>query len=128
MVPIIITATISLLAGAISTYFILLRRFNSYSIQLTEPRNLIKLVGVQIICGDCAGEDEVPAKTYLNFQDKCARCAGNSYVLASAFESTMMLFNALQIFEATARDNSANVISIEEHIASRVEKDQKIAV
>jgi hypothetical protein len=128
MVPIIFTATISVLVGAISTYFILLRRFNSYSINLAEPRNLIKLVGVQIICGDCAGEDEVPAKTFLNAQDKCARCGGNSYVLASAFESTVMLFNALQIFEAAARDTTAKVVSIEDHIAARVEMNQKIAV
>jgi|ERR1044072_5198579 hypothetical protein len=128
MVPIIFTATSSLLVGALATYFLLLRRFNSYVGQAVEPRNLIKLVGVQIICGDCAGEDEVPAKTYLTAQDKCARCGGNSYVLASAFESTVMLFNALQIFEAAARENSDNVISIEEHIASRVEKNQKIAV
>ncbi len=128
MVPIIFTATISLVVGASATYFILSRRFNAYSLQVIEPRNLIKLVGVQIICGDCSGEDEVPAKTYLNAQDKCARCGGNSYVLASAFESTVMLFNALQIFEASARDTSANVISIEEHIASRVEMNQKIAV
>lgn len=128
MVPIILTATISLLVGATSTYFILLRRFNSYSIELAEPRNLIKLVGVPIICGDCAGEDEVPFKTYLNVQDKCARCGGNSYVLAGAFESTVMLFKALQIFEATAQIDGANVVSIEEHIVSRVEKYQKIAV
>jgi hypothetical protein len=83
---------------------------------------------VQIICGDCAGEDEAPVKTYLNAQDKCAHCGGNSYVLASAFEATMMLFNALQIFEAHAQTNGANVISIEEHVALRVEKKQKIAV
>ncbi len=63
MVPIIFTAFISLLAGAISTYIILLRRLNSNFIDLSEPRNLIKLVSVQIICGDCAGEDEAPIKT-----------------------------------------------------------------
>jgi hypothetical protein len=122
MVPIIFTATISLLVGACATYFLLSKRVNSYTVQAAEPRNLIKLVGVQIICGDCAGEEDVPAKTYLTAQDKCSRCGGNSYVLASAFESTVMLFNALQIFEATARENTAKVISIEEHIASRVEK------
>lgn len=128
MVPIIFTATISLVAGACATYFFLSRRFNSSPVQAAAPRNLIKLVGVQVICGDCAGDEEVPAKTYLTAQDKCSRCAGNSYVLASAFESTIMLFNALQIFEATARDSSAKVISIEEHIAARVETNQKIAV
>lgn len=128
MVPIILTAAISLFVGAFSTYIILLRRFNSYSLELSEPRNLIKLVGVQIICGDCAGEDEAPIKTYLNAQDKCAHCGGNSYVLASAFESTMMLFKALQIFAANAQTNDAKVISIEEHMASRVEANQKIAV
>jgi hypothetical protein len=46
-----------------------------------EPR--AKLLGVQIVCGNCSGDDARPQRTYLSMRNTCMQCAGNSYVLAS---------------------------------------------
>lgn len=51
--------------------------------QLSEPRAGIVTVGIQIICGDCAGDTERPIKTYLDRHGTCAQCGGHSYILAS---------------------------------------------
>ncbi|MEW6126403.1 MAG: hypothetical protein AB1757_05005 [Acidobacteriota bacterium] len=128
MFTFILSSLVSLFTGALLTYFLLRKRVGIPAEPLPRPRNLIKLVGVQIICGDCAGEDEAPLKTFLNAYDKCARCGGNSYVLASSFESTMMLYKALEFLESAMPTNDANVISIQEHIAARESQEQKIAV
>ena len=40
-------------------------------------------IGVQIICGDCAGGAESPVKTYLDRRGTCAQCGGRSFMLAS---------------------------------------------
>jgi len=51
--------------------------------QLVEPRAPIPVLGIQIICGDCSGEQRSPIKTYLDRFGCCAQCGGRSYVLAS---------------------------------------------
>lgn len=40
-------------------------------------------MAVQIICGDCSGDDTRPRKTYLNKQWRCSTCGGRSYTLAA---------------------------------------------
>lgn len=50
---------------------------------LTELRTRIVTVDVQIICGDCAGNDYYPKKTFLGRNGACAQCGGHSYILAS---------------------------------------------
>lgn len=128
MFTLFLSSLISLFAGALLAYFVLRKRVDVALEPLPQSRNLIKLVAVQIICGDCGGEEEAPLKTYLNAYDKCARCGGNSYVLASSFESTMMLYKALEFLESAVPTQDANVISIQEHIAARDNQEQKIAV
>jgi hypothetical protein len=54
------------------------------SSKLTESRASIQTIGVQIICGDCSGNDPLPLKTYLDRDGLCAQCGGRSYILASA--------------------------------------------
>ena len=53
------------------------------SAQLIEPRPSILTIGVQIICGDCSGDDPRPIKTHLGRGGNCAQCGGRSYMLAS---------------------------------------------
>jgi len=58
--------------------------------QLTEPRVPVTLVGIQIICGDCAGDEERPKRTYLDQFGNCAQCGGHSFVLASSVATNWM--------------------------------------
>jgi hypothetical protein len=51
--------------------------------QLNEPRTSLLSLGVQIICGNCAGEGEIPQKTYLDRYGNCEKCGGQSYMLAA---------------------------------------------
>lgn len=64
------------------TYF-LTKGYGNDSSQLLEPRSELVTTGVQIICGDCSGEDDMPIKTYLDRFGNCSHCGGHSYVLAS---------------------------------------------
>lgn len=41
----------------------------------------------QIVCGDCAGQDNRPAKTVLTLAGCCSKCGGRSYELASVMFS-----------------------------------------
>jgi hypothetical protein len=50
---------------------------------LNEPRAERKLVGIQIICGNCAGDEARPRRTYLSEFETCVQCGGDSFVLAS---------------------------------------------
>lgn len=58
------------------------QKFNSS--RLSEPRASMQTIGVQIICGDCCGNDDRPLKTYLGTDGLCGQCGGRSYILASA--------------------------------------------
>jgi len=51
--------------------------------QLIQPRPGQLTLGIQIICGDCCGEEERPRKTYLDRFGNCAQCGGHSYILAA---------------------------------------------
>jgi hypothetical protein len=51
--------------------------------QLTQPRASLPTIGIQIICGNCAGEDDRPKRTHLDRFGDCSQCGGHSYVLAS---------------------------------------------
>jgi hypothetical protein len=52
--------------------------------KLSEPHADLLTLGVQIICGDCAGAAESPVRTYLDRSGNCAQCGGRSYMLASS--------------------------------------------
>ena len=51
--------------------------------QLIEPRAASLTIAVQIICGDCCGDENRPIKTLLGRGGNCAQCGGSSYMLAS---------------------------------------------
>ena len=52
--------------------------------QLSEPRASLPMIGIQIVCGNCAGDEIRPRRTYLDRFGNCAQCGGHSYLLASS--------------------------------------------
>ena len=52
--------------------------------QLNEPRGLMPTMGIQIVCGNCAGDELRPKRTYLDRAGNCSQCGGHSYLLASS--------------------------------------------
>lgn len=45
--------------------------------------NLPKTTAIEIICGDCAGDELLPLRTKLRSDGRCAVCGGRSYVPAA---------------------------------------------
>lgn len=75
--------TFLLLAGVFSLSVFLARRSGPDSSRLIEARPDIVTMGVQLICGDCAGEGRIPVKTFLDRNGNCSQCGGHSYILAA---------------------------------------------
>ena len=70
-------------AFALLVTYLLAKTNGNNSSQLAEPRSVIVTTGVQIICGDCCGEEDLPKKTYLDSFGNCSQCGGHSYILAA---------------------------------------------
>lgn len=64
------------------TYF-LARHQSPGQLPLSEPRSTMLMLGIQIICGDCSGQGDLPIKTYCDRYGRCAQCGGRNYILAS---------------------------------------------
>ncbi|HWP43345.1 MAG TPA: hypothetical protein VNO14_08935 [Blastocatellia bacterium] len=79
MITIIVATAIALAITGVITIWS--RRIDPA--QLSEPRTSFLSLGVQIICGNCSGEGEIPQKTYLDRYGNCEQCGGHSYVLAA---------------------------------------------
>src|ERR1051325_10023418 len=65
--------------------------------QLLDTRVYLKTLGVQIICGNCSGEGEMPIRTYLDAHGNCSHCGGASYVLASTLGVYALLAREAQL-------------------------------
>lgn len=63
--------------------YVMIRVFHSESAPLVQPRASLPMIGIQIICGDCGGDEDRPLKTYMDRFGNCSQCGGKSYVLAS---------------------------------------------
>jgi Zn finger protein HypA/HybF involved in hydrogenase expression len=63
---------------------VVMKGHKSDSSKLTEARATMQTIGVQIICGDCSGDEDRPLKTYLSRDGLCGQCGGRSFILASA--------------------------------------------
>ena len=83
MVILLVIATISLIALA----YILTRAQSNPRATLLEPRGEMLTLAVQIVCGDCSGDEARPIKSYLDRHGRCAHCGGSSYALASRIAS-----------------------------------------
>jgi hypothetical protein len=66
----------------LATYF-LTKNYGNESSRLIEPRSEPVTTAIQIICGDCSGEENLPRKTYLDRFGNCSQCGGHSYILAA---------------------------------------------
>jgi len=97
------------------------------STQLEQPRPALLTMGVQIICGDCGGEDAQATKTYLNRHGGCSQCGGNSYLLASAVAINSLLARATRVKEAQIASSHGRVLPFEVP-ASRASRSDRIAV
>jgi hypothetical protein len=95
--------------------------------QLDEPRPALLTVGVQIICGDCSGEDQHAVKTYLNRYGSCSQCGGTSYLLASSVAMNSLLTRATRVREAQIAYSKGRVLPFEAP-GSRASRSEKIAV
>ena len=94
--------------------------------KLDQPRPALLTIGVQIICGDCSGENEHPIKTYLNRHGSCSQCGGTSYLLASAVAANILLSRASRVREAQIASSHGRVIPFEVP-GSRTSRSEKIA-
>lgn len=81
------------------TSLLIVKGYQTDEAQLSEPRPSIPSMGVQIICGDCAGESLIPQKTYLNRHGLCEHCGGHSYLLASAIALYSMQARVARVAE-----------------------------
>ena len=123
MLTIMVATVIALsLAGVV-----LIKSRVTESGQLVEPRAALLTVGIQIICGDCAGEDQHAIKTYINRYGTCSQCGGSSYLLASAVAANSLSSRAARLREAQIASSHGRVIPFEVP-ASRPSRSEKIAV
>ena len=92
-------------AFALSLTYFLTKSHGSDSSQLIGARSELVTTGIQIICGDCSGEDDMPVKTYLDMLGNCSQCGGHSYILASnRFIYTQQLVSKRLLQYKAARD------------------------
>lgn len=123
MLTIIVATVIALgLAGVV-----LMKSRTADPRQLDQPRPGLLTIGVQIICGDCSGEDSHPIKTYMNRYGSCSQCGGGSYLLASAVAANGLMLRAARLREAQIASSRGRVIPFEAP-GSRTSRSEKIAV
>jgi hypothetical protein len=94
--------------------------------QLRMSRPQIPTMGVQIVCGDCSGDNMIAQKTYLDYQGNCHACGGHSYILASTLAMSVLQLRAQRVAEQTATAASRRVIPFD--AAARAARSEKIAV
>ncbi|HKP10704.1 MAG TPA: hypothetical protein VJZ91_01290 [Blastocatellia bacterium] len=120
---IIIAATI--FALSLTALFLVRGRKEDPS-QLRMPRTQIPTMGVQIVCGDCSGDDAIARKTYLDYNGNCHVCGGHSYILASTLAMQTLHLRAQRAAEQAAAATSRRVIPFD--AAARAARSEKIAV
>lgn len=118
---IIIAVTVIALAV---TYLVTTKSHQPDSAQLSEPRTSLLTVGVQIICGDCCGDDERPRKTYLDRFGNCMDCGGHSYILASNRAVYGLQLRAARLAEYENELGNGRVLPF----GTRTQRTEKIAV
>ena len=120
---IIIAATIAVF---VLTYFYTKSHKGAFA-QLSEPRTPLATLGVQIVCGDCSGENKIPVKTYLNRSGNCDQCGGHSFILASELALHVLQARAAHMQSRQSLSDGGRVLPFESP-ASRANRTSKIAV
>ena len=95
--------------------------------EIIESRTSLVEMGVQIICGDCSGDNNIPVKTYLNRSGNCDRCGGRSYVLASELALRLLHRNPVESAQLHSVPNNARVLPFEAS-KSRANRADTVAV
>ncbi|MEK6302244.1 MAG: hypothetical protein AABO41_16160 [Acidobacteriota bacterium] len=117
-------------AGAIALAFTLivhlLQTRNTDAARVEEIHGALLMVGVQIICGDCSGDEESPIRTYMDRYGNCAQCGGHSYLLASSLALNSAALRASRLIQAHSAASGGRVLAFEAR--ARASRSQKIAV
>jgi hypothetical protein len=122
-----LTITVATVIALSLAGMVLMKSRSTDSAQLEQPRPALLTMGVQIICGDCSGEDQHPIKTYMNRYGCCSQCGGASYLLASAVAANTLMARAMRLREAQIASSHGRVIPFEMP-GSRTLRSEKIAV
>ena len=109
MMTVIVATAIALSLACI----VLLKARPTDPAQLTQPRAALLTMGVQIVCGNCSGEDWKPIRTYLDKFGNCAQCGGRSYLLASALAANIVNSRISRTRDARPASSPARVIPFE---------------
>jgi hypothetical protein len=96
--------------------------------QLIEPRPAPPTRGIQIICGNCSGEEGTPRKTYMDRFGNCAQCGGRSFMLASDRGLYLRRLLAERMPENGGRLNEARVLPFGRPSGGRTMHTEKIAI
>jgi hypothetical protein len=108
------------------TSLLILKGNKTDDAQLSVPRPAAPTMGVQIICGDCAGDGLSPYKTYLDHKGNCQQCGGHSYELASTLALHALQVRAARMAESQSAASNGRVIPFE--VPARASMSEKIAV
>jgi len=108
-------------------FIVLVMARNTDPAQLNQPRPALLTMGVQIVCGNCAGEDVLAIKTYLDKFGNCSQCGGRSYLLASALAANTAVSRAARVRDAYAATGTGRVIPFELP-GSRPSRSERVAV
>ena len=124
----LLTLEIFILIIALTAFLIVKRREALQIRRQQERRAFTRNLPIQIVCGDCMGDEISPRRTFLGIYERCSHCGGSSYILASALAINMRVHHAEQALPMNAETTDSHVISFKEHLAAREDRNQKIAV
>ena len=122
-----LTITVATVIALSLAGMVLMKSRSSDSALLEQRRPALLTIGVQIICGDCSGDNEFPIKTYMNRYGSCSQCGGASYLLASAVAANSLMARAIRVREAQIASSHGRVIPFEVP-GSRTVRSERIAV
>jgi hypothetical protein len=122
-----LTITVATVIALSLAGMVLIKSRSTDSAQLEQRRPALLTIGVQIICGDCSGENQHPIKTYMNRYGCCSQCGGGSYLLASAAAANILVARAMRVRDAQIASSHGRVIPFEVP-GSRTLRSEKIAV
>jgi len=122
-----LTITVATIVALSLAGMVLMKSRSTDSAQLEQRRPALLTIGVQIICGDCSGDNEHPIKTYMNRYGSCSQCGGASYLLASAVAANSLMARAMRVREAQIASSHGRVIPFEAP-GSRTLRSERIAV
>ena len=104
---------VSILVALIFTWILTTKLRQPHPEVLTEPRTALPILGVQIICGDCSGDEHFPIKTHLDRLGRCDQCGGQSFILASNRAAYAKRLIATRLSANEASTKRARVLAFE---------------